>query len=176
MATAAARRYARAVFELASADNQVAEWKRRLETIRDVTSNAAATAVLENPTIPVVRRLDLIDAPKFLDREGINLMKLLVEGRHVHRAAEILDEYDRLVDESEGRVRATVTAAVELSNEEQELIGERLSKQIGKEVRVTAQVDRGILGGLRLQYGDHLIDASVATRLQQLRRILAGAT
>ena len=86
------------------------------------------------------------------------------------------DSAPPFVDESEGRVRATVTAAVELSNEERGLIGERLSRQIGKEVRVTAQVDRGILGGLRLQYGDHLVDASVATRLQQLRRILAGAT
>jgi F-type H+-transporting ATPase subunit delta len=141
-----------------------------------VTSNPAATSVLENPTIPAAQRLDLIDAPEFLDREGINLIRLLIEGRQVHRAPEILDEYERLVDESEGRVRATVTAAIELSNEERELIGERLSKQIGKEVRITAQVDRRILGGLRLQYGDHLIDASVATRLQQLRRILAGAT
>ena len=176
MATAAAKHYARAVFELAAADSQIEEWRRRLETIRDVTSNPAATAVLENPTIPAAQRLDLIDAPEFLDREGINLIRLLIEGRHVHRAPEILDEYERLVDEAEGRVRATVTAAVELSSDERELIGERLSKQIGKDVRITAQVDRRILGGLRLQYGDHLIDASVATRLQQLRRILAGAT
>ncbi len=176
MATAAAKHYARAVFELAAADSQIEEWRRRLETIRDMTSNPAATAVLENPTIPAAQRLDLIDAPEFLDREGINLIRLLIEGRHVHRAPEILDEYERLVDEAEGRVRATVTAAVELSSDERELIGERLSKQIGKEVRITARVDRRILGGLRLQYGDHLIDASVATRLQQLRRILAGAT
>jgi F-type H+-transporting ATPase subunit delta len=176
VATAAAKHYARAVFELAAADSQIEEWRRRLETIRDVTSNPAATAVLENPTIPASQRLDLIDATRFLDREGINLMRLLVEGRHVHRAPEILDEYERLVDEADGRVRATATAAVELSSDELVLIGERLSKQIGKEVRVTAQVDRRILGGLRLQYGDHLIDASVATRLQQLRRILAGAT
>lgn len=176
MATAAAKHYARAVFELAAADSQIEEWRRRLETIRDVTSNPAATAVLENPTIPAAQRLDLIDATRFLDREGINLMRLLVEGRHVHRAPDILDDYERLVDEAEGRVRATVTAAIELSSDDRELIGERLSKRLGKEVRVTAEVDRRILGGLRLQYGDHLIDASVATRLQQLRRILAGAT
>ena len=38
---------------------------------------------------------------------------------------------------------------------------------------MTVVVDKGILGGLKLQYGDHLIDASVATKLQQLRRRLA---
>jgi F-type H+-transporting ATPase subunit delta len=51
-----------------------------------------------------------------------------------------------------------------------------LSKRLGKEVRVTATVDRRIIGGLKLQYGDHLVDASLATRLQQLRRRLADAS
>ena len=41
---------------------------------------------------------------------------------------------------------------------------------------MTVVVDKSILGGLKLQYGDHLIDASVATKLQQLRRRLADAS
>ncbi|TMB93097.1 MAG: F0F1 ATP synthase subunit delta [Chloroflexi bacterium] len=69
-----------------------------------------------------------------------------------------------------------MTTAVELSSEDRELLGSRLSQRLGKEVRVTASVDRRIVGGLKLQYGDHLIDASVATRLQQLHRRLADAT
>jgi F-type H+-transporting ATPase subunit delta len=94
----------------------------------------------------------------------------------VGEAAGILDEYEQLADEAAGRVRATVTTAIELSAEDRERIGSRLSKQLGKEVRITAAVDRRIVGGLKLQYGDHLIDVSVATRLQQLRRRLADAS
>ena len=50
-----------------------------------------------------------------------------------------------------------------------------LGKRLGKEIRLTVAVDPRILGGLKIQYGDRLVDASVATRLQQLRRRLAAS-
>ena len=101
---------------------------------------------------------------------------MLVETGRVDQADGILDEFEEMADTAAGRVRARVTTAVELSSEDRELLGSRLSQRLGKEVRVTASVDRRIVGGLKLQYGDHLIDASVATRLQQLHRRLADAT
>jgi F-type H+-transporting ATPase subunit delta len=101
---------------------------------------------------------------------------MLVETGRVGQAGGILDEFEELADEAAGRVRATVTTAVELSAADRERIGDQLSKRLGKEVRLTAAVDRRIVGGLKLRYGDHLIDASVAARLQQLRRRLADAS
>ncbi|MFZ0216144.1 MAG: F0F1 ATP synthase subunit delta, partial [Candidatus Dormiibacterota bacterium] len=50
-----------------------------------------------------------------------------------------------------------------------------LSRRFDREVRLQVRVDPEILGGLVLQVGDRLIDASVRTRLQQLRRELATA-
>ena len=49
-----------------------------------------------------------------------------------------------------------------------------LSKRLGKDVRMEVVVDPRIIGGLKVQYGDRVVDASVATRLQQLRRRLAA--
>ena len=46
---------------------------------------------------------------------------------------------------------------------------------LGREVRLDVKVDPSIIGGLVLQFGDSLIDASVATRLQQLRRRLSSS-
>jgi F-type H+-transporting ATPase subunit delta len=174
--TAAAKRYARAVFELASDEGRVEEWLRHLTAISDLMSDPTVAAVLENPTIPAARRMELIAAPRFLDPEATNLAWMLIESRHVDQAAGIRDEYEQLADEAAGRIRATVTAAVELSSDERERLSRQLSKRLGKEVRVTATVDRRIIGGLKLQYGDHLVDASLATRLQQLRRRLADAS
>ena len=176
MATAAAKRYARAVFELASEEGHVDEWLRHLTAIKDVMSDPAVAAVLENPTIPAARRMELIAAPQFLDPEATNLVRMLVETRRVDEVAGILDEYEQLVDEAAGRVRATVTTAVELSADDRQRLGKQLSERLGKDVRVRAAVDRRIIGGLKLQYGDHLVDASLATRLQQLRRLLADAS
>jgi F-type H+-transporting ATPase subunit delta len=176
VATAAARRYAQAVFELASQEGRVEEWHRYLSVINDLMSDPAVAAVLENPTIPAARRMELIQAQRSLDPEAINLARLLIETRRTKQVGGILDEYESLEDEAAGRVRARVTSAVELSSEERELIGSKLSRRLGKQVTLSAAVDRTILGGLKVQYGDHLIDASLATRLNQLRRRLADAS
>ena len=176
MATAAARRYGSAVFELATAEGRIEEWRRHLTAIRDLVSDPVVEAVLENPTIPAAERMELIAAPRFLDPEATNLVRMLIESGRVNQAAGILDEFELLADEAAGRVRATVTTAVELSTDDRENLRQQLSERLGKEVRVTAAVDRSIIGGLKLQYGDHLIDASLATRLQQLRRRLADAS
>jgi len=176
VATAAAKRYASAVFELATEEGRIEDWRRHLTALSNLVSDPSVTAVLENPTIPAVQRVELISAPRFLDPEATNLARMLIEGGHVDQAAGILDEFEQLADEAAGRVRATVTTAVEMSSDDRARLSQQLSRRLGKEVRVTAAVDRGIIGGLKLQYGDHLIDASLATRLQQLRRRLADAS
>ncbi len=177
MATAVGRRYARAAFELASEEGRVEEWRGRLEALHGLMSDPKLAAVLTNPTIPAGRRMELISAAEsLLDREAVNLARLLIESSHVEDAGDILEEFDRLADEAAGRVRALVTTAVELSTAEKENLASRLSEKMGEDVRVDSVVDPRILGGLKLQYGDHLIDATVATRLHQLRRRLAEAT
>jgi F-type H+-transporting ATPase subunit delta len=176
VATAAARRYAEAVFDLASEEGRVPEWQRQLVALRDLISDPIVEHALTNPTIPAARRLDLIAAPRFLDPEATNLSRMLIETGRVGEIAGIVEEYENLADEAAGRVRATVTTAVELSSDDRDRIREQLSARLGKEVRLAAAVDRRIVGGLKLQYGDHLIDASLANRLQQLRRRLADAS
>jgi F-type H+-transporting ATPase subunit delta len=176
VATAAARRYAKAVFQLAEDDRQVGEWEKRLAAVRELLSDPEISAVLTNPTIPNDQRMALVSAaPHVLDAEATNLAKLLIESNRVREVAAIEEEFQRLADEAAGRVRATVTTAVELTAKDRDSVEDELSKRIGKEIRMHVVVDPRILGGLKLQYGDHLVDASVSTRLQQLRRRLAAS-
>ena len=113
--------------------------------------------------------------PHVLDPEATNLARLLIESNRVHDVVAVDAEFQRLADEAAGRVRATVTTAVELAPAERDRVAAELSKRLGKEIRLEVAVDAGILGGMKLQYGDRLVDASVATRLQQLRRRLAAS-
>jgi F-type H+-transporting ATPase subunit delta len=94
----------------------------------------------------------------------------------VGQIGDVVEEFEALADIAAGRVRATVTTAVDLDPEERGHLVDQLSQRLGKEVRLSTAVDKRILGGLKLQYGDHLIDASLATRLQQLRRRLADVS
>ena len=175
MGTAAARRYASAVFELAQQDGQIDEWGRRLTKIRELFADPEVAAVLTNPTIPTEKREALVaTAPHLIDQEATNLARLLVESGRVAQAAAIEAEFERMADEAAGRVRATVTTAIELGRVDRDRIARELSRRLEKEVRLSVAVDPRIIGGLKLQYGDRVIDASVAARLQQLRRRLAA--
>lgn len=176
MATAAAKRYARAIFELAADENGIDGWHAQIAALRDVMSNAQVAEILSNPTIPSQERMRLLSSFGALEPEAVNLARLLVENDRVREIGGILEEFERLADEAAGRVRATVTTAVELEPQDRDRVARELSKRLGKDVSMTVVVDPRILGGLKLQYGDRLVDASVANRLQQLRRRLADAS
>ena len=176
MATAAAKRYARAVFELAQQEGTVDTWGRRTAKVRELFADPEVAAVLSNPTIPIGEREGLVaTAPKLFDDEATNLARLLIESGRIAEAPEIDEEFQRLADDAAGRVRATVTTAVELESADRERVARELSKRLDKDVRLSVVVDPRILGGLKLQYGDRIVDASVATRLEQLRRRLAAS-
>ena len=174
MATAAARRYARAIFELAHDEGNVEAWGRRLAQVREVLSDPEVARVLTNPTIATEERMALV-SDVFDGSQATNLAKLLIESDRIRDVEAIEAEFQRLANEAAGRVRATVTTAVELSSDDRDRVADELSRRLGKEVHLDVLVDPGILGGLKLQYGDRLVDASVATRLQQLRRRLAAS-
>ncbi|HLQ62053.1 MAG TPA: F0F1 ATP synthase subunit delta [Candidatus Acidoferrales bacterium] len=176
MASGPARRYAKAVFELAQAEGQVDRWSRRLAAVRDLLSNPGLKAVLDNRALPGARRVELVGelATPEMGEEGKNLARLLAEAGRSDVIADLLTEYERLADEAAGRLRATVTTAVSLSDADRKSLAERVSRRLGAQVRLDSRVDPELIGGLVLQVGDRLYDASVATRLQQLRRRLAA--
>jgi F-type H+-transporting ATPase subunit delta len=175
--SAAARRYARAVFDLAQDRGELDQWQQRLNLLRAVFAEPQVQAIVANPAIPRQRRTEVIDVidPDGLGAEGRNLAKLLIEGGRTAAITDIAEEFERLADDAAGRIRGTATTAVELDGNEQQKLARDLSSRLGREVRLAFRVDRAILGGLVLRLGDRLIDASLRSRLLQLRRTLAGS-
>jgi len=167
-----ASRYARAIFELASEDGKIEQWSRELALIREVLDDPAARAIVANPSVSVDTRLKAVEALDLpgIGPRGLNLMRLLVAARRAGRIDEIVEHFEVLADEAAGRVRASVTTAIPLSEADRDKLAGDLSRQLEKDVRLVAQVDPAILGGLVLQVGDRLTDASLAGQLDQLRR------
>ncbi|HZV48579.1 MAG TPA: F0F1 ATP synthase subunit delta [Candidatus Dormibacteraeota bacterium] len=177
MAGAAAKRYARAIFDLAREEGQIEEWAERLRVVHELFSMPEVREVLASPSIAATRRQELATSllgQTAVGREGVNLARLLIEADRLSALDDIVEEYRRLADDEAGRVRVTATTAIPLSREEVDRLVDDLSRRLGREVRLEVRVDPAILGGLVLQIGDRVIDASVAARLQQLRRRLGG--
>lgn len=168
----AASRYAKAIFELAGEEGGVDAWMARLSLIREILGDPSASAILDNPSLPLETRMGAVDALDLpgVGPQGMNLMRMLVASGRTGRIGEITSQYEALADAAAGRVRATVTTAIPLSEADRAALGRDLSSSLGRDVRLDSKVDPGILGGLILQVGDRLTDASVAARLEQVRR------
>ena len=98
----------------------------------------------------------------------------LVQQPRERRVRRLLSWAMRLVADQRGRTVATVFTAVPLSEAQRSRLAATLSTRYGTQVSVNAVVDPNVVGGLRVQIADDVIDASVASRLADLRQRLAG--
>lgn len=98
----------------------------------------------------------------------------LVQQTRERRVRQLLSRAIKLVADQRGRKVATVYAATPLSAAQTERLADALSKRYGTAVSLSTVVDPTVVGGLRVQIADDVIDASVSSRLADLRQRLAG--
>lgn len=92
-------------------------------------------------------------------------------GRRFER---VLETYVAVAAQLRDRLAATVTSAVELGEADRSRLGHALARVYGRPVQLNVIVDPKIVGGLRVQVGDEIIDGTIATRLEEARRTMAG--
>jgi F-type H+-transporting ATPase subunit delta len=175
--TAAGRRYAKALFQLAEESGRVSEVRGELAALAEqLAAHGALADALLRPLYPVAERRSVLSA--VADRLGASALiksffSLLIDQRRLIQFDAICAEYGRLADERAGLTRATVRAAGELSDEQRERLRRALSARLGREVELAVEVDPSLLGGLVAQVGDVVYDGSLRTQLRQLREGLA---
>jgi F-type H+-transporting ATPase subunit delta len=102
------------------------------------------------------------------------IVSSLVQRPRERRVRALLNRAMRLVADQRGRVVATVTVAQPLSAAQAERLRAALAARYGSGVSINTVLDPGVVGGLRVQIADDVIDASISTRLADLRQRLAG--
>lgn len=102
------------------------------------------------------------------------IVRHLVQQPRGRRVGEMLRGVARVVADQRGFDVATVTSAVPLTDDQVARLEQTLGAQAGRRIRFDSVVDPSVLGGVRVQIGDDVIDGSVASRLNDLRQKLAG--
>lgn len=176
--TTAARRYAEAVYQLATRDDALDAYGEGLDAAAQVLSDARVLSVLRNPARPLRQRLEIVDTmlAKRVPEPVRKLADLLVQRGKIDRIGAVAAEYRRLLNQERGIVEAVATAALPLTKDETAALREKVAKMTGRTVDLRVAVDEALIGGLTVRVGDTLYDASVRGRLERLRqRLVAGA-
>jgi F-type H+-transporting ATPase subunit delta len=171
----AARPYAEAVFGLAQERNALKDWSEMLALAAAVVRDERIQRLANDPRVERARLLGLLldIGGKQLTPEGANFLRLLVENRRLLLLPEIAAVYEDLKAEAEARIEATVTSAFPLEPAQLKTLEQGLQRRFGRAVRLTAETDPGLLGGVVIRAGDLVIDGSVRARLAGLAAGLA---
>jgi F-type H+-transporting ATPase subunit delta len=172
----AAKRYAVAAFELAQEHNDSDAWLSAVRQIAEFMGDTEVKRVLENTRVGQEPKQRLIEAALGdLPPLPLNLARLLVRKNRTALAVDIATQFGQLLEQQRGVSRARATTAVPLGDAERQALSQRLAQQMGGEIVLETAVDPELLGGVVVQIGDRLIDASTRAKLRALRDNLTRA-
>jgi len=168
-----ARRYARAIIELGTANGNLDKIGADLRSLaKAMHDSVELVTALTNPAIRRADRRRVIDG--LLERIGAephtkNLVYLLLDGERLASVDAISREVDAMIEAKAGRTVAEVTSAKPLDAAQLTQITAALEKLSGKKVAVTKREDPSLLGGVVAKLGDTVYDGSLRTQLRSLR-------
>ncbi|HWN72424.1 MAG TPA: ATP synthase F1 subunit delta [Solirubrobacterales bacterium] len=173
----AARVYAEALFEVGRDKGKLDALQQQLGQFADaVDRNRELQVFFFSPYLSTAEKQEGIEkAITGAEPELINFLELLVDKHRMTEVFRIRRALDELWKQENRRIDVTVTSAVELDSAVVEKIGQEVERQTGEKVDLSSQVDSEILGGIVLQVGNMVLDASIRSRLEKLRKSVATA-
>ena len=174
---AIARVYATALFDAAKAAGKLDVIREQLGSFADaMNENRELQLFFFSPYFSSAEKKDGLH--KSLDdaeAQLVQFLELLIEKHRMPVIFRMRDRFEDLWAEENKRLEVTVTSAVELDPDIVKKIGEEIENQTGQTVELQSEVDEDVLGGLVLQVGNKILDASVRNRLDKLRKSVAAA-
>jgi F-type H+-transporting ATPase subunit delta len=173
-----ARVYAHALFEAAKDRGKLDAIHEQLGQFADaMNENRDMQVFFFSPYFSSQEKRDGISkAVSGAEEELVNFLELLAEKHRMPAIFRIRNAFDELWAEENKRLEVEVTSAVELDPGVVKEIGDAVEKRTGRKIDLESRVDDAILGGLVLRVGNMVLDASVRSRLERLRKEVAKAT
>jgi F-type H+-transporting ATPase subunit delta len=170
-----ARVYARSLFEVAREQGELDLLREQLGQFADaVKGNRDLELFFFSPYFSTKEKQESLE--KLLngaDEQLVNFLNLLIENHRMPVIFRVRREYDRLWERENRLLPVVLTSAVELDEHTIKDLSERIGERTGRTVTLTKRIDPDILGGIVVQVGNSILDASIRNRLEQLRTQVA---
>ena len=165
--------YGQSLYDLAAEEGLSGQILQEMETVDGLFhENPDYLTLLSEPSIPRGERLGLLREAfgEAVHPYLLNYLMILLENNLLRGYSASLRTYRSAYYKDNGIAEVTVTAAVRLSDAQEEALKARLEALSGKTVLLKQKIDTGILGGLRVEIDGRLLDGTVMGRLADLRK------
>ena len=170
-----ARPYAQAAFDEASKLGALKGWSDMLQSLAQAVVNPEVRAAITSPRVvrSQLEGLMLALCGGKASATGQNFIRLLVESQRLMLLPEIAELFETMRAEAEKSVDVVVTSAFDLSEAQKQKITAAMKNRMGREIRLSCEINRELLGGIIIRAGDKVIDGSARTHLSELANALA---
>ncbi len=174
---AIARVYAEALFEVAKDKGMLDEIRDQLGQFADAVAGSRELQLfLFSPYFSSEEKRDGIGRSlSGAESELVNFLELLAEKHRMPAIFRIRQRFDDLWAKENKQLEVTLTSAVELDPDVVKRVGQEIERQTDRTIELSADVDERLIGGLVLQVGNMVLDASVRSKLERLRKEVAQA-
>jgi F-type H+-transporting ATPase subunit delta len=166
--------YAKALLGVARKSSNTDDLLSQFQTVVEEVfgKHPKLEAALNSPKLSLEQKESLLEKVfgAHVDPTLLKFLKVLCRRQRLNFVRGIQRSITEFRDEELGRVRVTVTSALELNGNEVEDIRSQLKTKLNREVSVVTKVDPSIIGGLVLRIGDTVFDGSVTGKFDQLLR------
>jgi ATP synthase F1 delta subunit len=172
-----ARVYAKALFDAAQSTDQLDQIHEQLGEFADAMAESSDMRVFFfSPYFSSAEKREAISAAiSGASPELINFLELLAEKHRMPAIFHIRTRFDELWAEAKKRLEVKLTSAIELDPAIVEQVGKEVERQTDRTIDLETEVDPEILGGLVLRVGNKVLDASLRSKLERLRKEVASA-
>ncbi len=144
-----------------------------LNEIKEITNQSADfVEVMENPAIDDNTKYEIIDNifSNRINDKIINFLKILITKKRFNELNKIIQAYSDELDKINNIKRVEVISAVDISEEQEKHLTEKLQNKLQKNVILTRTIDKNIIGGLVIKIDDDVIDNSLKNKLESLSK------
>lgn len=169
-----ARPYAEAAFALADAAGTLGKWSASMERMAAIAADEKMRDAIGNPRLTAEQLYGLFAAVagEAIFAETQNFVRVLIENRRLELLPDIRANFEELKNEREGTIEADIASAFPLESGALAALVADLERRFKRKVEPHVTVDPELIGGVRVQIGDEVIDGSVRGRLATMASAL----
>lgn len=165
-----ARPYAEAVFKSAVANNALPTWSKMLEVAAAVSENERVKLLVNDPVIATKKLGEMLLSVlnDDLNDDGRNLIMLLIENNRVALLPQISALFEQLKANHEGVLEARITSAFSMDDIQKNNLVANLEQKFKRKIEAKVSVDPELIGGVKIEIGDEVLDTSVRGKLENM--------
>jgi F-type H+-transporting ATPase subunit delta len=167
--------YGRSLFEVAREQDKLDELREQLNQFADaLETNRELTVFFFSPYFSTTEKQEALRRVlEDADEAFVNFLELLIENHRMPVLFRIRQQYEKLWEEENRTLPVEITSAIELDKATTDSLAQKIGERAGRKINLAAHVDPEIVGGIIVRVGNSILDASIRTRLEQLRRQVA---